>query len=360
MLKRKTILVAPLHWGLGHATRCIPIIEALLTYDFNVLIGSDGAALALLRKEFPALESIELPAYDITYPEKGNWFAMKLLTQFPHIKKVIGSEENLVAKLVAQGRIDGIISDNRLGVYHMKVPSVYITHQLQVLSGKTTRISTSLHQRIIKKFDACWVPDAAGSINLSGKLGHPKLLSFEVHYLGPLSRFTSERKSASLEKKYDVLILLSGPEPQRGMLEKQMMETFKDDDRDILLVRGVVENQQNYEVINGIICVNYLQSTALKEAILTSDLVVSRSGYTSIMDLASLNKAAFFIPTPGQYEQKYLAKRLKDLGMVASCKQGNFRKEKLRKVPMYAGLPKFEMKPDYKNLFSLFHGERKL
>lgn len=357
MLKRKTILVAPLHWGLGHATRCIPIIEALLTQDFDVLIGSDGAALSLLRKEFPQLEYIELPSYNITYPEKGNWFAMKLLTQFPHIKKAMISEENQIAKLVSQGRIDGIISDNRLGVYSTRVPSVYITHQLQVFSGKTSKISTKLHQRIIKKFDACWVPDVAGNINLSGELGHLAQLPFEVNYLGPLSRFTSEVKKEISEKKYDLLILLSGPEPQRSILERQMMEAFKDDDRDILLVRGVVEERQTYEVINGIICVNFLQSAALKEAILSSDLVVSRSGYTTIMDLASLNKKAFFIPTPGQYEQKYLAKRLKDLGMVPSCKQSKFTKEKLRKVPMYSGLPKFETKPDFKKLFSLFHGE---
>ena len=176
--KQKTILVAPLHWGLGHATRCIPIINELLKHSFNVLLGSDGAALLLLRKEFPQLEYIELPPYNITYPKKGEFFKLKLFLKLPKIKKTMNSEKKMVKKLVEEGRIDGIISDNRLGIRSKNVPSVFITHQLNVLSGNTSYFSSKMHQKIIKKYDACWIPDVSGSINLSGKLGHSQKNNF--------------------------------------------------------------------------------------------------------------------------------------------------------------------------------------
>ena len=182
MKNQKTILVAPLNWGLGHATRCIPIVRALIDHNFNVILASDGAALLFLRKEFPQLHYIELPSYNITYPEKGHYFKLNLFLKLPQIQKTISSEKKMIKELMTEDKIDGIISDNRLGVFNKKVPTVFITHQLSVLSGSTTFFSSKLHQKIIKKFDACWVPDVDGPINLSGKLGHPKNINFEVLY----------------------------------------------------------------------------------------------------------------------------------------------------------------------------------
>ena len=150
---KKTILVAPLFWGLGHATRCIPIIRALLECNYDVLLGSDGAALSLLKKEFPTLPSIELPAYNISYPKNGEFFKIKLFLKLPHIKKTMNEEKKLIENLVKDGTIHGIISDNRMGVRSKKVPSVIITHQVNVLSGNTSYFSSKMHQKIIKKFD---------------------------------------------------------------------------------------------------------------------------------------------------------------------------------------------------------------
>ncbi len=346
-------MVAPLHWGLGHATRCIPIINALLKKNYEVTIGSDGAALELLRKEFPELPWVALPSYEINYPRNSTFFKLKLLLKLPEIKKVMAQEKKIVKKLIAEGSIQGIISDNRLGVRSKKVPSVFITHQLNVLSGNTSFFSSKLHQRIIKKFDLCWVPDLEGTINLSGILGHPKKINFPVKYIGPLSRMT--RKEVPM--KFDVLVLLSGPEPQRTLLEVKMLEVFLASEKKVFLVRGVVEASKEIYRKDNITIANFLQTKDLETIINSSDVVVSRSGYTTIMDLAAMEKDAFFIPTPGQYEQKYLAKELKNKGIVPSCSQKDFSLEKLHEIPLYAGLKHLKMPAQFDGLFGLFEGE---
>lgn len=350
---KKTILVAPLHWGLGHATRCIPIINALLQNGYDVLLGSDGAALLLLQKEFPTLSSIVLPSYGISYPKKSQRFRRNLLLKLPHIAKTVRAEKRMVSKLVQQGTIHGIISDNRLGVRNKKIPSVYITHQLQVRTGSTTWASSALHQRIISKFDACWVPDVAGPFNLSGKLGHVPLVKFPVTYIGPLSRMQPD----ALPKEYDILCLLSGPEPQRGMLEEQLMAIFKTSEKKIALVQGTVSDTKTKKKVENMTIFNFLETKSLEDLINKSGMVVARSGYTTLMDLAVMEKPVFFIPTPGQFEQEYLAKRLKQQGWVPSCKQHKFKEKKLRKVAVYKGLSGFRPVDDLSVFFGLFEGE---
>jgi uncharacterized protein (TIGR00661 family) len=355
MPKKKTILVAPLHWGLGHATRCIPIIRALLEHNFNVLLASDGAALLLLQKEFPELESLELPSYNIKYPKKGEFFKMKIFLKLPSIQKTMAAEKKIIKNLVAEDKIDGIISDNRFGIRHKAIPSVVITHQLNVLTGNTTYFTSKMHQKIIKKFDECWVPDVDDAVmNLSGKLGHLKKELFPVKYIGVLSRM----KKKEIEKTIDILVLLSGPEPQRTILEEMLKNSLKNTEKKVLIIRGIVEENQNWEGFENLEMVNFMKSDELENTINKSEIVISRSGYTTIMDLTVLEKKAFFIPTPGQYEQEYLAKRLKNLGIVPSCKQEKFTLEKLDKIPVYKGLKSLSSQTvDFSELFSLF--ERK-
>ncbi|HAT65762.1 MAG TPA: glycosyltransferase, partial [Flavobacteriaceae bacterium] len=158
-------------------------------------------------------------------------------------------------------------------------------------------------------------------------------------------------------KKYDVLVLLSGPEPQRTMLEVKMMEVFLNSDKKVLLVRGIVEEREEILQNKNITIFNFLQSKELENAINESEVVVSRSGYTTIMDLAALEKDAYFIPTPGQFEQKYLAKELKGRGIVPSCKQHEFTLEKLKEIPLYKGLKEFAYEVNFKKLFALFEGK---
>jgi predicted glycosyltransferase len=353
MKSPKTILVAPLNWGLGHAARCIPIIEELLIHNYKVLLASDGPALMLLRKEFPHLPFVELPCYQIAYPKSGAFFKLKLMASLPQIRAAVSSEKKIIKKLVQEGRIDGMISDNRLGVRNKKVPSVFLTHQLNVLSGNTSLFSSKMHQGYIKKFTECWVPDVQKTPNLSGKLGHPKKRSFPVTYLAPLSRMKKEE----VPNKYDILALLSGPEPQRTLLEEKLMEAFIDQPEKVLLVRGVIEEEPKSNIHKNITVVNFMLTKELERAINESALVVSRSGYTTIMDLAAMEKEAYFIPTPGQYEQEYLGQQLTQKEIVPSCHQDEFQVSKLAEISVFKGLKSIKGTVNYGELFSLFQGE---
>lgn len=352
-LLKKRILVAPLNWGLGHATRCMPIINALIKHGFEPIIASDGDTLTLLQKEFPKLLFVELPSYKITYAKKGKYFRRKLIRDAPKFLKAMRAEKNATKRIAYDYNISGIISDNRLGVYSKKLPSVFITHQLHVLSGNTTWLSTKIHQKFIKKFDVCWVPDSPESINLSGKLGHVKSFETPLEYIGPLSRF--KKTDAAIVN--DMTVLLSGPEPQRTLLEEKLLVELKNYPKKVVFVRGVMEKEQTVEHFGKTTIYNFMTSNLLEKTINESELIISRSGYTTVMDLAKLNKKAFFIPTPGQFEQEYLAKRLTDLGLVPSCSQDQFSIQKLEEIKSFKGLKTIDFKIDFKRLFSLFESE---
>jgi len=355
--KQKHILVAPLNWGLGHATRCIPIIRALLANDYKVTLASDGQALALLEKEFPALPLIELPSYKITYSEKGSNFKQKIVRNIPQIINAIKKENKVVNKLIDSLKIDGVISDNRLGLYSSKVPTVIISHQLNVLSGRTTWISTRMHRHFIQRFNECWVPDSNGSINLSGRLGHPeKKLKIPTKYLGVLSRMTISKEILT----YKAIAIISGPEPQRSLLQTALCKQLRKFSGKVLLVEGKISDEQETTQKGNLTIVNYLTSSDLEKAINQSEFVISRSGYTTVMDLARLQKKAFFIPTPGQSEQEYLANRLKQLCIAPFSSQEDFRVKDLAKVKVYKGFNDEFTTENLNDFFSLFQGEGKL
>ena len=306
----------------------------------------------LLQKEFPTLKSFELPSYKISYSKKGNNLILKLFLKIPSIFFAIQKEKKLVKKIIENEQISGIISDNRLGVFHKKIPSVYITHQLNVLSGFTTFLTSKVHQKIIKQFTECWIPDFKEEPNFSGKLGHLEFTDLHLKYIGILSRF----KFKKLPKKYDIIVILSGPEPQRTLLEKTLFNELKNIEKKVLVVRGVFNSETVFNQNPSIEVVNYLTSKLLEEAINQSDLVIARSGYTTIMDLAVLGKKVFFIPTPGQKEQEYLAKFLADKKNIPFVKQNNFKIEILNQEIDFKGFEKIDSKLD-SSIFSLFEGE---
>jgi uncharacterized protein (TIGR00661 family) len=346
----KTILVAPLNWGLGHATRCIPIIRALQDHDYIPIIASDGIALEMLRKEFPYIKTLELPSYQIEYAKNGKNFRWKLLKNSPKMIRAIWNEKKMIAAWIDEYEIDGIISDNRLGVVNKKIPSVFITHQLNVMTGNTTWITSKLHQLIIKKYDECWVPDKAGTPNLAGELSHLKKDVFKLNYIGPLSRMQKK----DVPQQYDLMILLSGPEPQRGLLEEKLKIEVNKYNGKIVFIKGIIEKTQIKEQIDNVTYYNYMNSRQLEHTFNESAIVLCRSGYTSIMDLAKLDKKAYFIPTPGQYEQEYLAEKLKKEGLVPYSAQDNFIIENLSEVNSFKGLHNFNNSIDWGTLFEVF------
>lgn len=347
----KTILIAPLNWGLGHATRCIPIIKALMENNFTPIIASDGVALALLRKEFPDLKTLELPSYEIEYAKKGKNFKWKLIQNSLKTLKAIRTERKIVRGWIEQYQIDGILSDNRLGVFDKKVPSVYITHQLNVLTGNTTWITSKIHQYIFNKYKQCWVPDYEGTINLTGNLGHLEVLNPKIKYIGPISRLQKKL----VPKKYDLLIILSGPEPQRGLLENYLKKEILNYQGKAIFIEGNIAPQQTKVIKDNVTYFNFMNSVELENVFNESEIVLCRSGYTTIMDLAVLRKKAFFIPTPGQYEQEYLAKKLMKEGLVPYATQDNFKISDLEMVHDYKGLPRSESRIEWATLFEIFN-----
>jgi predicted glycosyltransferase len=218
------------------------------------------------------------------------------------------------------------------------------------MTGSTTWITSKLHQHIIKKYVECWVPDFEGIPNLTGKLGHIKNADFKIKYIGPLSRLQKK----DIPKQYDLMIILSGPEPQRGLLEEKLKREVLHFGGNIIFIKGIIEKDQKKEQIGNVVYYNFMNSRQLEQTFNESEIVLCRSGYTTIMDLAKLEKKAFFIPTPGQYEQEYLAEKFKKEGLVPYAKQNNFSMKNIFEIENYKGLPLFDSPFDWKELFRVF------
>jgi len=300
---KKSVIFAPLNWGLGHATRCIPLINQYLSEGWEVKLASDGESLLLLQEEYPSLESIALPSYDIKYAS-GSLMAFAILKQLPKLKKAIQDEKDWLDNYLEENPVDLIVSDNRYGLYSDKCKSVFITHQLFIQVPLVQSSVNKVNHSYIAKFDECWVPDDAGEINLSGKLSHGNIPA-NVKYIGPLSRF----KKREIACKYRVTAVLSGPEPSREKLEKKLINILKDVDNS-MLIRGI-QSSNNRETYGKLTVVDHVPQVDLEEVFNQSRLLICRNGYSSVMDLAKLKKEAILVPTPGQSEQEYLAKHLK-------------------------------------------------
>jgi uncharacterized protein (TIGR00661 family) len=314
------VLISPLDWGLGHATRIITIVKTLQKYDVQVLIAAEGPVAALLQKEFSDLKILPLPGYNIRYSKKKQSFFWKLLLQIPKILGSIRAENRILKQWIQQYELDGIISDNRFGFYHRSVPSVYITHQLYIETGKKwlSNRAQKIHYQYIHRFSECWVPDFEKGISLAGKLSHPaKMPLVPTHYIGPLSRF----KKNITHPSGHLLILLSGPEPQRSIWENLLLKDLKNYPEPCTLVRGLPSANTETETYPFLKIYNHLPAAELNHLIESSGMVISRSGYSTVMDLFALGKKAILVPTPGQAEQEYLASYLKEKKLFYSCDQ---------------------------------------
>jgi uncharacterized protein (TIGR00661 family) len=321
-MKGKRVVVAPLDWGLGHATRCVPIINELLKRECEVWIASSGSALLLLQKEFPSLKFIELVSYRAAYP-RHTPFMVSILLQLPKFLLAINKEHEQLDEYITQNKIEVVISDNRFGCWTRKVPCFFITHQLNIIMPVWLKWMQFLinfqNHRFIKRFTECWIPDVKGANNLTGKLTVNNSLS--VTHVGILSRFQHTHIESPC--KYEIAVILSGPEPQRSVLEEIIKPQLLNKSKTIL-VRGVVENQQEWTQEGNLQIVNFLTSEELQYVIESAEIIIARSGYSTIMDLTALGKKAIFIPTPGQTEQEFLAERLKDAGICFSMNQRDF------------------------------------
>jgi uncharacterized protein (TIGR00661 family) len=304
------VLVAPLDWGLGHATRCIPIIRAFHELEIEVIIAAEGTLAILLKAEFPNIRIIPLKGYHIQYAKTSAGLFWKLLTQVPRIICTIRKEHIWLQHIIQEEKIDLVISDNRYGLYSDQIPCILITHQLtiKVPIHLVEQLLQKLHYHFINRFFSCWIPDAAGEKNIAGVLSHPKILpKIPVHYMGIISRMQSTLQSTF---DYQYCFLLSGPEPQRTMIETQILSIVPQLSGSVILVRGLPATLHVLKAPNNLRVLNHVSTEKLAAILVASELIICRSGYTSVMELIGLHKKALLIPTPGQTEQKYLAEKL--------------------------------------------------
>lgn len=345
------VLVAPLDWGLGHATRCVPLVQSMLELGWSVTLAGEGPSLNILTKEFPELPTLKLKGYRIKYPKNGFWLIPNLLLQVPKIFQTISEERKWLEEAQKEHQWNLIISDNRYGLSVPNATCIFMTHQLWVLSGWGNHIDKILNRQLhnwIKSFDQCLIPDEEKDGGIAGSLSHPTVpcisegrpspsslfpslpstiprplspVPCPCIYIGPLSRLTPDGDKEGNK----ILILLSGPEPQRSLLEEKIIEQIKDIDEQFLVVRGLPTVKQQPADSSHIEFKNHLSSFDLSEAIAKAKLVICRSGYSSVMDLLRLRKKAILIPTPGQTEQLYLAKIMKEKNWFVVDQQNDFQ-----------------------------------
>jgi uncharacterized protein (TIGR00661 family) len=318
------ILVVPLDWGLGHATRCMPIIHAFLSQGCTVLLAGEGKPKNLLQKEFPRLVFLSLEGYRVRYAPKKWMLPFMMAAQIPKILFSIKKENRWLQTMVEKYSIDAVVSDNRFGLYHPAVPSVFITHQLSIKTGfgrLADQWLQKLNYRFIHRFSECWVPDAEGKNNLTGSLAHPETLpSVPVKFTGPLSRFAPSVE----ERANHILLLLSGPEPQRTILEKLLLEQLKEHSAPVVLVRGLPGSHEKIKAPSHVVVYNHLAAEDLQQKISEASFIISRCGYSTVMDLAALQKKSILIPTPGQTEQENLAAHLMKMNFALCIEQKKF------------------------------------
>ena len=349
------VLVAPLNWGLGHATRCVPIIRGLLADGHKVVIAADGYPLRFLRREFPHLEWVEFEGLKVRYAD-GQSQVGAMLRQLPSFLRGIWREHKELKRIVEAYDIDVVVSDNRFGLWCRNAYSVYMTHQLMVKMPRGLKwmewVVWRLHRWFIKHYDECWVPDVEDDDNLSGDLSHKYPLLKNTKFIGVLSRFSAEKvewetvrveaEALGLKERYDVVAVLSGPEPHRSNLELEIASMHNSQptvlsnsekftihnltpsalrarppktggqygalNPKLLIVQGLpADDLRLAEHKDGVDYIPHLPTGLLQWYMQEAKEIVCRSGYSSIMDLYTIGRKAHLIPTPGQTEQIYLA-----------------------------------------------------
>jgi hypothetical protein len=313
MMTQKAVCIAPLDWGLGHATRCIPLIRAFESLDYKIYIAADGKHEIILKEAFPHATFLSLQGYRIWYTKKGLFFIPGIILQIPKIIKAIFKEYFWLKKVAKKCQFDLVVSDNRFGFFNKKIKSVFITHQLELQTpfGWSTRLNQIITYKILKNYSACWIADMKPPHNLSGILANPKVLpSMPIWYMNCLARLQENDKIDTQNKISTIQFLgiVSGPEPQRTLLENILWEQGNTLDEPFTIIAGLPNDKLYNKITTKGALYHHLNESALKDEINKAEYIICRGGYTTLMEMIPFGKKLILIPTPGQTEQIYLAK----------------------------------------------------
>ncbi len=323
----KNILICPLEWGLGHAGRMIPVAAELLAAGNNVFIGSGKEHTALFRNELDGLRYINFPGFRIKY---SRWLPqyIKIILSAPSFLYHTIKEHLQLKRVIREYSIDIVISDSRPGLWNKKITTAFVTHMLKVPYPKSLRFleksGSALMRKIITRFSFCYVPDLPGEINISGELSHGMGYLSNTRFIGILSRFGKVAMETSLiQGKYYCTVILSGPEPQRSMLREKAARIAGHSAKRSVILEGRPGEKTESSESGNLIFISHLSSGEMKKTILESEHIITRSGYTTLMELVTIGRSALIIPTPGQSEQEYLAGSMDKMGWFKSVRQNS-------------------------------------
>lgn len=344
------VFIAVLNWGMGHASRSIPVIEKVIDTGADVVIASNGVTKIFLEERFPHVNILEIPDKEISYHTTGA--GVGLLKRSFQQKKINEQQTEWMSENVAGLGITHIISDNLYGVFHPAIPSVIITHQIGILSPFFKSRFDKYLATWLSKFDSVWIPDLPGENSLAGKMLENEFYEGKREFLGPISRFP---KGEEKEKDIDNLVILSGPEPQRTFLERKLLKKLGKTAGNHVLVRGRIKGSA-LEDTGNITTYAFLHEKELGKLISRAKLVICRSGYSSILDLVRLGAKALLIPTPQQPEQKYLAERMEEKKWFRYVLQKDLKKKDLNPGYVQADLPESDFEGRLSEVVNRFLG----
>lgn len=296
-IRQKRVVFAVLNWGFGHVSRSIPVIDELIAMKNTVVIACNAEQKAVFLEYFPEMSFVELDGYPFQFKGNGR-FISDLLSQFFRLNRFLKRELRTTEEIVMSCRADIVISDHRYGFRSNSRKSIFVTHQLNLPTKWYHLGVNAWHRNLITRFDEIWVMDNPNS-EYAGKLSKNRF-GFKVNYIGIYSRFN--RYTIPSIKNGESVLIASGPDIYAQQLVDQFIKKEK---------------------LGSIICSDHILLTGNEnrrlsrtwlehdQIILQAKKIYSRSGYSTIMDLAILGSNYELIPTPGQYEQEYLAEIMK-------------------------------------------------
>lgn len=297
-IHNKRILISPLNWGMGHVSRCIPLIDLFLKNGNEVIVACNPMQKEIFKAYFVDLTLVDHLDYPFDFAGKGS-FELDLMKQFGALRSRLKSELKETESMVKQYGIDIVVSDHRYGFRSSSCHSVFLSHQLNLPVRWYEKWVQRIHHNLIRDFDEVWVPDTPDCA-LAGKLSSNEV-GFKVRYIGPLSRFSLY--ASIREKDISSITIISGPEVYGIKQVSEILNRGLAVDEMIIMPPTIYSKQ----AMSDPRLVSSSNWVACDRLILRAKKIVSRSGYSTLMDIHQLKVPFEISPTTGQREQEYLA-----------------------------------------------------